>query len=59
MARYVTRAHKVTADWNDDCPLIPSLSVPDHKEVDTGILDPRGKPIFRAPREMGFGRDID
>jgi hypothetical protein len=41
-------------DWSDPWPLLPSLEVPDHKPVRTGLLDRRGEPIERPPNPMGF-----
>lgn len=38
-------------DWN---PLLPSLDVPEHKPVDTGLVDRRGQPIVRQPPRVGF-----
>jgi hypothetical protein len=40
--------------WLDDEPLIPSLEVPEHKPVETGLLDKRGQPIRRHPNKIGF-----
>jgi hypothetical protein len=66
MPRYFTRAtvskrEMVRAD--DYCaetpPYVTNLTVCDHEATDTGLLDQNGDPIMRAPREMGFGRDID
>ena len=60
MARYIRKlaASKPRADWmDDDCPLIPSLSVDDHESVFTGLIDCSGEEIWRAPNPMGFGRN--
>lgn len=61
MARYFTRTKAIApkCDWDNDHPLLPCLTVSDHEATDTGLVDHRGNPIFRAPREMGFGRSID
>lgn len=42
--------------WEDRIgePLVPNLDVPDHKPVDTGLLDKRGEPIKRQPNPIGF-----
>ncbi len=54
MNRY-TRANR--ADWfNNDNPLIPSLTADEHKPVETGLLYPDGSPIMRLPNPIGFGR---
>jgi len=37
--------------------LCPDLWVPDHRPVDTGLVDIRGDAIMRAPYPIGFGRD--
>jgi hypothetical protein len=42
--------------WFTD-PLLPSVDVPEHKPSFTGLLDSKGKEIWRSPRPMGFGRD--
>lgn len=58
MSRYFTRAAKPlyfeTPMWGDEHPLLPSLSVSDHKAIETGLVDHRGDPIMRAPNEIGF-----
>jgi hypothetical protein len=54
MPRYVTRSTKPRCNWDDNVPMLPSLSVPEHEYVDTGLLDHRGDPILRAPNPMGF-----
>lgn len=40
-------------EWN---PLLPSLDVPEHNPVETGLLDKRGEPIRRYPNQVGFHR---
>ncbi len=59
MSRYFTRPRgiKPRATWDDDVPLLPPISAPEHEAVDTGLLDANGDPIMRAPRPIGFGRD--
>lgn len=57
MARYFTAPRAARADWSDDYPLLPDIHVPEHRPVDTGLVDVRGDPIMRAPNPMGFGRD--
>ena len=61
MPRYVTRpkATRPRMEWDDDVPLVPSLTVDDHEAVCTGILDSNGDEIWRAPNPIGFGRDED
>jgi hypothetical protein len=54
MPRYVTRSIKPRCYWDDDVPMLPSLSVPEHEYANTGLLDHRGDPILRAPNPMGF-----
>lgn len=59
MARYYTAPHRSRADQDDwfDAPLVPDIQVPEHRPVDTGLVDIRGDAIMRAPNPMGFGRD--
>lgn len=45
-------------DWYF-APLLPDLVVPDHRPVDTGLVDVRGNAIMRAPNPVGFGRDSE
>lgn len=62
MARYFTHpAPPVRADDDDwyGRPLIIEPYVPDHRPVDTGLVDLNGTPIMRAPNPIGFGRDAD
>lgn len=59
MARYYTKAIAPRSDWDDPYPLLPDLHVPEHRPVDTGLLDIRGNAIMRAPNLIGFGRDND
>jgi hypothetical protein len=56
--RYFTRpkAIKPRAEWDDDTPMLPSLEVPEHGPIDTGLVDLGGWAIWRAPRPIGFGR---
>lgn len=54
MARYFSQPPR--ADWDDSYPLLPDLHVPEHKPVNTGLLDVRGDEIYRAPLPIGFGR---
>ena len=35
-----------------------TLSVHDHVAVPTGVLDPSGTPIYRAPNPVGFVTDF-
>lgn len=57
MPRYFTRPRGYVADdYYGDYPLLPDLHVPEHKPVDTGLLDARGDAIMRAPLPIGFGR---
>jgi hypothetical protein len=57
--RYRTgNVRKPRADWyDDDSPLVPSLNVDSHQEVDTGLIAVTGEPIYRVPNPIGFGRD--
>lgn len=57
MARYFTAPRQTRADWSDDYPLLPDIHVPEHKPIDTGLLDKHGDAIMRGPNPMGFGRD--
>lgn len=59
MSRYFTAPRRTRADWDDCYPLLPDLHVPEHRPVDTGLIDVRGVPIMRAPNPIGFGRDED
>lgn len=54
MSRYFTAPRSSRADWSDDYPLIPDIHVPEHRPVDTGLVDKRGDAIMRAPHPMGF-----
>lgn len=58
MSRYASRPQAKTraSDWWDEGPLLPSLTVDSHVEVDTGLVDARGHPIYRLPEPMGFHR---
>lgn len=42
------------SNWWEDEPFRPSLEVPEHKPVDTGIVDKHGQPIKRPPNPIGF-----
>jgi hypothetical protein len=44
----------MTYDPNDWNPMLPALDVPEHKPVDTGLLNKRGQPIMRQPPRVGF-----
>lgn len=62
--RYAVRAEKPlyveTPLWADDKHgLRPDLSVDAGKEVNTGLVDHRGRAIYRLPPPVGFGRDSD
>lgn len=59
MARYFAAPRQARADQNDwlDAPLIPDIYVPEHRPIDTGLVDVRGNPIMRAVNPLGFGRD--
>ena len=55
MPRYVKQPQ---SSWYDeDAPLLPEISIPEHKAVDTGLVWADGKPIMRSPNPIGFGRD--
>jgi hypothetical protein len=59
VSRYFTKPRTWIEDdlWDDEGPLIPSLTVSDHEPSDTGLLDANGDTIWRAPNPIGFGRD--
>lgn len=62
MSRYFVRRRRPRAsDWYefDDDPLLPTIEVADHEDVDTGLVDKNGETIMRAPNPMGFGKDAD
>lgn len=61
MARYGRCSAKAPrADWiDDDCPLIPALTVDEHEAVETGLIWETGEPVMRLPNPMGFGRDSE
>jgi hypothetical protein len=40
--------------WWDKGPLLPNIQSHDHKPVETGILDSRGRKILRVPEPVGF-----
>ena len=57
MTRYFAckgRSQRIVASWDDEYPMLPALSVPDHEAADTGLVDKDGDPIMRAPNPMGF-----
>ena len=56
MSRYFTRGgHFLGDDWPSiDEPLLADITVPDHRPVDTGLVDQRGDPIWRGPEPVGF-----
>lgn len=59
MNRYFVQRRPVEAkEWWDNGPMLPALSVTDHKPIDTGVFDQHGDPIMRAPRGMGFGAEL-
>jgi hypothetical protein len=43
----------------EDAALLPDISVPEHRPVDTGLVWPNGEPIIRLPNPVGFGRDSE
>lgn len=58
MSRYLTRPVRADDDgWWDNGPMLPDIHVPDRKEVNTGLVDSLGQPIYRVQPPMGFGRD--
>lgn len=60
MSRYAIMPHgKVAASFDDDWPLLPDLHVPDHRPIDTGIVDRNGDAIMRMPNPIGFGRESE
>lgn len=60
MSRYATRSGKPlyieTPLWDDVEPQRLSLTVDEHRAVDTGLITPTGEPIMRLPEEIGFHR---
>jgi hypothetical protein len=59
MPRYAI-GRKPRCDWiDDDGPMIPSLTVDEHWEVDTGLIAVTGEPIMRLPNAIGFHAEID
>lgn len=59
--RYVTRPRASGPRANylagmDDYSFVPHLTVDGPAEVDTGLIDPQGNPIYRLPPPIGFGR---
>ena len=40
--------------YSEDIPRPVTLTVCDHEDVDTGLVDPHGDPIMRAPNPIGF-----
>lgn len=58
MARYGfrlrTRANHLPSD--SDFSFVPHLEVDGPKEVDTGLVDPQGRPIMRFQDGIGFGK---
>lgn len=57
--RYIRSSWVADVTYEDEQPLVPSLSVDDHECVDTGLLWADGTAILRAPNPIGFGRDED
>jgi hypothetical protein len=45
MARYFAAPRQAHADWDDCYPLLPDIHVPEHRPIDTGLLDKRGDAI--------------
>jgi hypothetical protein len=60
MSSYVTRSGKPlyveTPLWNDVEPQRLSLTVDEHRAVNTGLVTRTGEPIMRVPQDMGFHR---
>ena len=56
MSRYFTRG----SGWVEDETFssapgpLPSVCAPEHEATDTGLLDAKGKRIWRAPNPIGF-----
>jgi hypothetical protein len=53
--RITIRANYLDPDYEHSH--VPDVSVPEHIETDTGLIDIRGEAIVRFPRPIGFGRD--
>ncbi len=60
MSRYLRRP--MSSGWVEDETFspdpahVPSISVPEHEAVHTGLLWPDGSPVLRALNPIGFGR---
>jgi hypothetical protein len=57
MGRYFVQATepaRLDYDYWDRSPLINSLTVDDHRPINTGLVNHRGDRILRAPEPMGF-----
>lgn len=57
MTRYAKGARPASFDYDYAEPFRPSLDVPEHYAVDTGLIWETGEPIMRMPNPIGFGRD--
>lgn len=54
MARYVIRPRAEVIDALRDSPLLEGRTVYEREPVSTGLLNPDGYPIYRAPDPIGF-----
>ncbi len=60
MTRYIIGAKPLyieTPLWDDNSPMIPSLTVDGRKTINTGLVTERGEPIMRLQAPIGFGRE--
>lgn len=57
MARYVAIAPRADDWWSDRvAPPLPQPTVYEPEPVNTGLLDPTGRPIYRMPDQIGYRR---
>lgn len=56
MARYHTRPRSTHLPAGEDFSFVPHLEVPERTEVDTGLVDAMGRPIWRVQDPIGFGK---
>lgn len=58
MPRYVRGYVADDLDFAD-ASLLPDISVPEHRPVNTGLVWANGEPVMRLPNPIGFGRDSE
>lgn len=59
MSRYASRPRALEGWYDEDLPLLPHLEVSGPHDVDTGLVDVKGEPIYRLAIPIGFGRDTE